>query len=188
MITLRRSQRTELHAHGVLPLSGSVLSPYFQIVASTRKGYPGRDTNLSLTYMDFLIDGWGASGGNPYLIVSWWDSSNTFQNSSVVFMTFADVRANGLANAAIAAINAYAVANSLTVASIKGLLDAPLIGSPKAAIADAPADAVTNYNVVTTLLGTLTSAVNTANAKQNQIATQLNTLLAELRSLNIIST
>lgn len=60
--------------------------------------------------------------------------------------------------------------------------------APQAAIANAPADAVTNYNIVTTLLGTLTSAVNAANTKQNDIATKLNTLLAELRTLNIIST
>lgn len=39
-----------------------------------------------------------------------------------------------------------------------------------------PNDAVTNYNVVTTLLGTLTSAVNAANAKQNDIGVNVNTL------------
>lgn len=58
---------------------------------------------------------------------------------------------------------------------------------PQAAITDCPADAVTNYNVVTTLLGSLTGAVNTANTKQNQIATQFNNLLAELRTLKIIA-
>lgn len=62
-----------------------------------------------------------------------------------------------------------------------------LSNAPQAAIADAPADATTNYNVVTTLLGTLVGAVNTANAKQNDIATKLNTLLAELRTLGLIS-
>lgn len=37
-------------------------------------------------------------------------------------------------------------------------------------------------------LGTLTGAVNEANGKQNAIATKLNTLLAELRTLGLIST
>lgn len=58
---------------------------------------------------------------------------------------------------------------------------------PGAAITDAPADAVTNYNVLTTLLGTLTGAVNEANAKQNDIAEKLNTLLAHLRTAGIIA-
>lgn len=62
-----------------------------------------------------------------------------------------------------------------------------VVGDQQAAISDAPADAVTNYNVVTTLLGTLTGAVNTANAKQNQIATQLNLVLAALREHGLIA-
>lgn len=90
-----------------------------------------------------------------------------------------------------AAVQSYATTHSYTLdggilftalAKPGGLVNAPL-----AAIADSPADAVTNYNVVTTLLGNLTSAVNTANGKQNAIATQLNTLLAELRTLGLIS-
>lgn len=147
----------------------------------------GRDINLSLKYMDFLIDAIGTSAGNPYAIISWWDSMNTFQSSDFIFMTYADVRTNGLSATITAALNAYASTNSLTVASIKGL-PGTLAGAPKAAITDCPADAVTNYNVVTTLLGSVTGAVNTANTKQNQIAVQLNTLFAELRALGIIST
>lgn len=65
---------------------------------------------------------------------------------------------------------------------------AGMANAPQAAIANAPADAVTNYNVVTTLLGSLTGAVNTANAKQNDLATKFNSLLAELRTLGLIST
>lgn len=64
---------------------------------------------------------------------------------------------------------------------------AGLASAPQAAIADAPADAVTDYNVLTTLLGTLTGAVNTANSKQNDIATKLNDLLGKLRTLGLIS-
>lgn len=63
-----------------------------------------------------------------------------------------------------------------------------LKNAPQAAIANAPADATTTYNVVTTLLGSLTGAVNTANAKQNDIATKLNSVLAALRTVGIIVT
>lgn len=87
---------------------------------------------------------------------------------------------------------ASAQSYSLTAADIIGLpiFTGPmgLANAPQAAIADAPADAVTNYNVVTTLLGSLTSAVNTANSKQNDIATKLNSLFAELRTLGLIQT
>lgn len=147
----------------------------------------GRDINLSLNYMDFLIDSIGTATGNPYAVISWWDSMNTFQSSDFIFMTYTDVRANGLSATITAALNAYATTNSLTVASIKGL-PGTLAGAPQASVSDAPADAVTNYNIVTTLLGAVTSAVNTANTKQNQIATQLNSLLSELRTLGVIST
>lgn len=58
--------------------------------------------------------------------------------------------------------------------------------APQAAIADCPADAVTNYNVITTLLGSLTGAVNAANTKQNEIATKLNSLLAANRVEGLI--
>lgn len=47
-------------------------------------------------------------------------------------------------------------------------------------VSAAPADATTNYNVVTTLLGSLTGAVNTANTKQNDIATRLNAVMTWL--------
>ncbi len=103
------------------------------------------------------------------------------------FTTPADFKALVLAEA-----QAFADTNFLgTLSSIflAGLNYAPsgLSAAPQAAIADAPADAVTNYNVVTTLLGALTGAVNTANTKQNDIATKLNTLLAELRTLGLIA-
>lgn len=62
-----------------------------------------------------------------------------------------------------------------------------LFGLTQAAIADAPTDAPTNRNVITTLLGTLTGGVNDDNVKQNEIATKLNTLLAGLRSAGVIA-
>lgn len=190
MSTLTSRQTIGRHCNGSLGPSGSVISPYFQRTLSgnmREKVNPDGDNNLSLSYMDFLIDSWGVAGGNPYIIISWWNSSNVFQNSDLVFMTFSDVRTNGLTATATTAINAYGTTNSITVSSIRGL-PGTLAGAPQAAIANAPADAVTNYNVVTTLLGAVTSAVNTANDKQNQIATQLNSLLTELRTLGIIAT
>lgn len=83
-------------------------------------------------------------------------------------------------------IETYAANQSYTIDEWIWMI--PKLGStPQAAISDAPADAVTNYNVVTTLLGTLTGALNTANTKQNDIANKLNTLLSELRAAKIIS-
>lgn len=48
---------------------------------------------------------------------------------------------------------------------------------PGAHITDASADAPVNLNVITTLLGTLTSEVNNTNAKQNAIALKVNLIL-----------
>lgn len=162
-----------------------ILSPYFQMNEMRRVG-AGRDKNFSLKYMDFLIDSLGVAGGNPYGVISWWDGSGTFQSSDIVFMTIADVKTSGLAATLSAAISTYASGHSLTVNSVKGL-PGTLSGAPQAAIGDAPADATTNYNAVTTLLGSLTGAVNTANTKQNDIATRLNSLLSELRTLGLIA-
>lgn len=136
--------------------------------------------------MNFLIDSTGVSGGNPYVVFSWWDSGNTFQGSNIAFMTIADIEANGIAATISATIATYASSNSLTITSLSGV-PGTLAGSPQAAITNCPADATTNYNVVTTLLGAVTGAVNTANTKQNQIATQLNSLLTELRTLGLIA-
>lgn len=183
MMATFHSQTSARDAHRGLRLP--VKSPYFDTI-DLREEATGRDTKLSLKYMDFLIDSWGVSGGNPYAVISWWDSSNVFQSSNIVFMTFADIRANGLIATVTTAVNTYASANTLTVASLRGL-PGSVQGSPQAAIADAPADATTNYNTVTTILGSLTGAVNTANTKQNDIATKLNSLLVELRTMGLIT-
>lgn len=78
------------------------------------------------------------------------------------------------------------------VANVNNNLDAPgvyvagdvdIVQGRQPAIADpsgtagtnAPNDAVTNYNVITTLLGSLTGAVNAASTKQNAIADIVNT-------------
>jgi len=85
-----------------------------------------------------------------------------------------------------ASIQSYSLTASDIVYAVPSFTPDAISAAPQAAIANAPADAVTNYNVLTTVLGTLTGAVNTANAKQNEIATKLNTLLSELRTLEII--
>lgn len=139
--------------------------------------------------MKFLINSYGTAAGNPYVIISWWNSSNVYQGADIVFLTISDVETLGQAEAAVAAINTYASTNSLTVSSLSGMRSPHGLSlAPQSAITDCPADATTNYNTVTTLLGSVTGAVNTANTKQNQIATQLNSLLAELRTLGLIST
>lgn len=89
------------------------------------------------------------------------------------------------------AVTSYATGQSYIVDNISHIIDPSaayaLSSAPQPAIADCPADAVTTYNVITTLLGSLTGAVNTANTKQNDIATKLNTLFSELRTLKIIA-
>lgn len=85
-------------------------------------------------------------------------------------------------------INGYCTANGIGLpTSFTWLTPSGMANAPQAAIANAPADAVTNYNTVTTLLGAVTGAVNDANTKQNQIATKLNSLLSELRTLGLIA-
>lgn len=163
----------------------NVFSPYFQRSSLQEIG-TGRNIHLFLAPMDYFIDSVGVSGGNPYVVFSWWDNTNAFQSSDIAFMTWANVKANGLSATLTAALNTYASGHSLTVNSISNI-PGVLPNSPQSAITDCPADAITNYNVVTTLLGALTGAVNTANTKQNDIATQLNSLLAELRTLGLIT-
>lgn len=114
-------------------------------------------------------------------------------------VSFAGITSDAGWNAAIiAAINLYASNHSYnldggifwaftTIQKLLAAVPAGLANAPQAAIANAPADATTNYNTITTLLGALTGAVNTANTKQNDIATRLNSLLSELRTLGLIA-
>lgn len=163
-----------------------------------RKEASGRNTQIFLYLManriGVIVDyGDGTDGLNVF--VKSWDAASPFADHGVdqVFFstggltTKADIQA-----AALTAINTFASNNGFTFSSlIKGLdgsFPTGLTAAPQAAIADAPADATTNYNTITTLLGALTGAVNTANSKQNDIATKLNALLSELRTLGLIST
>lgn len=141
-----------------------------------------------------VIIGYQNGSGGIEVLVKSWDDTTPYTDrgtDAIAFSTTGLTTAEQMINAAVSAINAFAVTNSFTWTVLIKELDgaAPkLVAAPQAAIANAPADAVTDYNVLTTLLGTLTGAVNTANTKQNDIATKLNTLLAELRTLGLIAT
>lgn len=133
------------------------------------------------------------SGANVSVIVQFFENNGDF-------VEFKNITGISLATAATAqdkwalieaAIQAYATSQTYTMSGGM-VLDTPvvsdLLNAPQAAITNCPADAVTNYNVLTTLLGSLTGAVNTANAKQNDIAATVNTILAVLRTEGLINT
>lgn len=187
MQATQRIQTTAALGQGLLRLDGLIPSPYTAELSGIG---PFRNIHLFLEIMDILIADFYVVSGVPEIVVALYDtSSGVFQSFQVLPMTWADVKANGLGATALAAINAYATTNSFSVGTIQwfgGNAPSGLTGAPQAAITDCPADATTNYNTITTLLGAVTGAVNTANTKQNQIATQLNSLLAELRTLGLI--
>lgn len=181
----RHYQTTARDAHRGLCLVGTIVSPFFPTVASTRDQAPTRNIHLFLEIMDFLIDNWGVSAGNPYAVISWWDSSNVFQSSDIIFMTWANVKSSGISATLTAAINAYGVTNSITVNSIRGL-PGTLAGAPQATVGSAVTNLATNYNLATGVLG-LANALNTANGAQNDLGTKFNTLIAELNTLGILA-
>lgn len=127
------------------------------------------------------------------MFVSHYDGATELLNT-IVTAEVGGITTNAGVKAALdAAVTADAVSHSYDVNGgivylFPVTVTPALANAPQAAIANAPADAVTNYNTVTTLLGAVTGAVNTANTKQNDIATKLNTLLAELRTLGLIAT
>jgi len=172
-----------------------MISPYFQRSSLQEIG-TGRNTNLFLVYMAYkvLLSSLSYSSGvGNYRASVVYDDGSTI---TPVAVDLSSAHLDGLsAKQIMDAVNADIVSDAagrsitITANDIRWLpfVLATLSNAPQAAIADCPADAVTNYNVVTTLLGALTGAVNTANSKQNDIATKLNTLLAELRTLGLIS-
>lgn len=165
------------------------------IVLKIQSDKAGRVINLFPTKMKVFIENFGYNSGDASFIVNFTmvDGSSNFVtralqdfSTSYSLQNFAEVDAACKAEILIwATNNSYTLSASdisWTPNAVAGLTNAP-----QAAIADAPADAKTDYNVVTTLLGTLTSAVNTSNTKQNDIATKLNSLFAKLRTLGLIS-
>lgn len=178
------------HCNGALRLRGLV-SPYFQLTAS-RKRTPRRDINSSLLMIKALLLGYSPSGSTANIDVLLRDTNNVYDVALSVPLSIADSDTDAIIRAAApTAVTSYLSGLGVTVNSTEWLVhEAPpagLANAPQAAITDCPADATTNYNTVTTILGALTGAVNTANTKQNQIATQLNSLLAELRTLGLIA-
>lgn len=174
------------------------LSPYFQM-NETRKEDVGRDTNSTKSLMAVTrviatqIFTWNqdlAVNAQFYDGNTWVNEYNIELNDLSQYDTLADLYAE-----AISKIVTYSSGQGYTAitsgAQIMWLIPQvppTMANAPQAAIANAPVDATTNYNTITTLLGSLTGAVNTANDKQNQIGTQLNSLLAELRTLGLIAT
>lgn len=201
METLRRNQRTVHQGLGVLPLLGSsdstgLLSPYFQR-NEMREEAPSRDIHLSLymTNVKAIIFGFnfGSVNISPSVLFFQDDGTVIEDASGVVGTPLSGIDDyETLKTAVQSLIASYAVTQSYTITdyiwAIAPNVPPALANAPQAAIANAPADAVTNYNTITTLLGALTGAVNTANTKQNDIATKLNSLLSELRTLGLIAT
>lgn len=159
----------------------------------------GRVIQISLKKMKAIITSWEdwqpqVSHYQFSTLVAFFDNTDVQHTKNFDISLTGVTSASSLKSAFSTAILTYAnnVKSYGMVASdiVWGIPTAGAAGlenAPQAAIADAPADAVTNYNTVTTLLGTLTGAMNTANTKQNEIATKLNTLLSELRTLGLIS-
>lgn len=207
MQTVQRCQTKAALGQGLLSLlaleriAGAVRSPYFH-TKDTRKE-ASRDTRLipELMNLKALITGYSISGAQPNVSVFFESDDSSIEAGTILPVSIAYGDNDVVIQAKIATvINNFCSTSSLPVPTIDWLFTTPtdlaaaiavlpsgLSSAPQAAIANAPADAVTNYNIVTTLLGSLTSAVNTANDKQNQIATKLNSLLAELRTLGLIS-
>lgn len=148
-------------------------------------------TKISMTKM--FIVGFDAGGGDLNVIGFLKDSNDTLTGTyGATFQpAIGDNKAQVKVKAEAALVQYLTDASISLPDSTEWIVDdfapAGLANAPQAAIANAPADAVTNYNTVTTLLGGLTGAVNTANSKQNDIATKLNALLTELRTLGLIS-
>lgn len=150
-----------------------------------------RIKNLILKIMQAFVVSYTLQASQLIVGVGFYSGSSLISTHGITVPNPSSFSDTDLRNAIVTEVLAYATSQSysmtaddvVTTISPTGFLQ----NAPQAAIADCPADAVTNYNVVTTLLGSLTGAVNTANTKQNDIATRLNSLFAELRTLKIIA-
>lgn len=198
MEATRRNQTKAALGQGLLRLVGSedqfrqsskmVLSPYFQS-ADTRKVGPARDIQ---SILDLMIKayylGYSIDGPTADINILLEDTTGTYTTCVVIPLTITTSDTAATIRAAVpGAVTSWATSNGITINSAEWLIAGGVPNAPQAAIADAPADAVTNYNTITTLLGAVTGAVNAANTKQNDIATKLNSLLGELRTLGLIS-
>lgn len=184
MRTLRHEQTSARNSVVCGRLLGSTPSPYMTDLngIGTKQEY-----KLFLTTMDALIVGVYIISGVPNIAVSFYDTSaHTYSSTQILPMSEADIAANGYEATVEATINAYAAGNSFSVTKFMGGIPAGLKNAPQAAIADSTTNLTTNYNLVSGVLG-LATGLNSANTAQNDMATKLNTLLSELRTLGLTS-
>lgn len=191
MKTIQHRQTIASQGLGILRLSG--LSPYFPTTRSLKFGGSDRvnPKKIILMRIGYIIS-LAPNGDHLQAYVLVQDSVTPANNTCYgadVFISSGESAKDVMASVESQITTYLAGVPIDSLDSYTWLTPPPLglLSAPQASIANAPADAVTNYNVVTTLLGGLTGAVNTANTKQNDIATKLNSLLAELRTLGLIS-
>lgn len=146
----------------------------------------GRLTPNTKTMIAYVLN-IDAAGNNITSRVGLRQSDNTGLGPTVFNIPMSGVNSYADIRAALPAlVNTLCTDNDLDVPSSFIWLTENVNFTPGAHIANAPADAVTNYNVVTTLLGSVTGAVNTANAKQNDIATKVNAIIAVLQENGLL--
>lgn len=190
-MTSQRRQTIAHHAHGGLRLAGLIPSPY---TAELNGIGPVRDTSLFPDFMKVFVYS-GSPTASNYRVVATFMSGATLLGNRVLDLSGLDFDSIDFPATLLSKAQAMATTEGWGTVNAADMRDgtnpmaviSALLNAPQAAVADSPADATTNYNVVTTLLGSLTGAVNTANTKQNAIAVQLNSLLADLRNLGLIT-
>lgn len=173
----------------------AILSNFLSILAGIHADMDRLINNLNKMAKKFVLQNNVTNGNGSYLAYGdFIETSNNTLLTPSFYVTMHEEDYDTLADAkaaVIAGILAEASSRAYSGFSASDIQDmstpAALANAPQASIADAPADATTNYNVITTLLGGLTGAVNTANTKQNDIATVVNSILATLRTVGIIS-
>lgn len=110
-------------------------------------------------------------------------------SSSIVTLSSASVTQANAINSLNTNLTSGAVATAISSLNTAiGLKLAATAINSNAYVANAPADATTDYNVVTTLLGAVTTGLNTTNTKQNDIAAKLNSVIAALKTVGILKT
>lgn len=176
----------------------SALSPYFHTTDMREEDSEGNIRTIEIPMIKAFIFGYQPAGTTISAQVLLKDSDNVYTGCISLPLTVSTSDSDAAIREDVGALLAtfcttYSIPEPESVEWITdevtpGDIPSGLANAPQAAITNAPADAVTNYNTITTLLGTVTGAVNTANTKQNEIAAKLNTLLSELRTLGLIST
>lgn len=154
----------------------------------------------SILNMKAVVESWGAWQANPdthefevtvlFLNTDYVQEIKTFLQVSLSGVDSILALKNSVQSALLNYANntqSYGMSASDIIWAFPSLAPAGMVNAPQAAISNAPTDAPTNLNVITTLLGTLVGEVNATNAKQNEIATKLNSLLASQRTMGLIA-